>query len=239
MAKNLKNKVVVITGGATGIGYEIADRFLSKGAKIIIILDINEEEGKSATKKLNDKYGSSRSVFYKCDVTSDVDSTWTMLKDTYECIDVFVNNAGIVNEKIPKKAIDINVTALIDWSLKFWEYHRTDKSNNGGTIINLASIYGFRVDQFIPVYQATKFAVMGFTKALGHEYNFKRTGVRVVAICPGFTKTNLTQNLSTFDEETKRDSQAFLNDQQWQTVDAVGSAAIEVFENAASGRVRR
>lgn len=112
---------------------------------------------------------------------------------------------------------------------------RTDKNGKGGTIINLASIYGFRVDQYIPIYQASKFAVMGFTKSLGHAYNHKRSGVRVVAICPGYTETNLIAEPTTWDDACLADYQAFMKKQLWQKVDSVGKAAVEVFEKANSG----
>ncbi|XP_047504854.1 15-hydroxyprostaglandin dehydrogenase [NAD(+)]-like [Pieris napi] len=232
---DIKNKVAVITGGAIGIGYEIADRFLQKGACVVVLLDINEKNGDAAAKKLASKHGNNRAVFYKCDVTTDLEAVWMNIVKKYPSIDILVNNAGFLNDKLAKKTIDINVTALIEWSLKYWEHSRTDKSGKGGTIINLASIYGYRVDQFLPVYQASKFAVMGFTKSLGHAYNFKRSGVRVMAICPGFTHTNLVEEVHTFDEVIKKDVKAFLKEQLWQNVDSVGNAVVDVVEKAASG----
>ncbi|XP_072931518.1 15-hydroxyprostaglandin dehydrogenase [NAD(+)]-like [Epargyreus clarus] len=236
MAKDLKNKVVVITGGAVGIGFETADRFLQKGAKVVILLDIDEKQGVETAKILNSKYGANKAVFYKCDVTKDLDAVTKLIYDSYKYVDVLVNNAGILNDLLLKKTIDINVTALIEWSFKYWERMRKDKGGNGGTIINLASIYGFRIDQFLPIYQASKFAVMGFTKSLGHEYNYKRSGVRVVAICPGFTETKLTANVQTWDNEGfGKDLTVFIKQKAWQKVDSVGKAAVEIFENADSG----
>lgn len=232
---DIKNKVAVITGGATGIGYEVADRFLQKGANVVILLDINEKDGTTAAKKLNVRYGNNKAIYYKCDVVTDIDTVWKNIIKTYPIIDILVNNAGILNEKLTKKTIDINVSALIEWSLKYWEYSQIDKSGKGGTIVNIASIYGYRVDQFLPVYQASKFAVMGFTKSLGHEYNFKRSRVRVMAICPGFTHTNLVQEVNAFDENIKIDLTVFLKDQLWQNVDAVGSAVVEIVEKSESG----
>ncbi|VVC86618.1 unnamed protein product [Leptidea sinapis] len=234
MSKDIKNKVVLVTGGAIGIGYAIADRFLQKGAKTVIIIDINEKLGKDAVTSLNSKYGTNKATFYKCDVTSP-ETTWSEITDTYKDVDVLVNNAGILNDKEVKKTIDINVTALIEISLMFWEYNRMDKSGKGGTIINLASIYGFRIDQFLPVYQASKYAVMGFTKSLGHKYNFKRSGVRVMAICPGFTESKLTENFIVWDDKIQDAFLEFTKDKLWQKVDSVGKAAVEIFEKAESG----
>ncbi|CAH0723085.1 unnamed protein product, partial [Brenthis ino] len=240
MAKDLKNKIVLVTGGAVGIGFDIADKFLQKGAKLAILADINEEQGTKSATKLCVKYGENRAVFIKCNVTKDMELVFKKIVDTYKTVDVLVNNAGVLNDLDAKKTIDINVLALIEWSIKFWEHMRTDKGGKGGTIINISSIYGYRVDQFLPVYQASKFAVLGFTKSLGHTYNFNRTGVRVVAICPGFTKTQLVENPKiNWDKCVEKDFLEFLSTQLWQNVDSVSNAAVEVFQKADSGTAWR
>lgn len=230
MSEVIKNKVVVITGGAIGIGYEIADKFIAKGAKVAVLLDIDEIQGNEAVKLLILKHGARKASFIKCDVTTDLDVSAKIL-DKYKNVDVLVNNAGLLNDTAPKKTIDLNVTALIEWSIQFWEHMRKDRGGNGGTIINLSSIYGYRIDQYLPIYQASKFAVMGFTMSLGHKYNFDRTGVKVIAICPGFTETKLTMHPKTYkDERMQMDFFVFLKGQAWQKVESVGNAAVEIFE---------
>ncbi|XP_038212139.1 15-hydroxyprostaglandin dehydrogenase [NAD(+)]-like [Zerene cesonia] len=235
MSYEIKNKIVAITGAASGIGYETAIKFAQKGAKLVLLLDLNEKLGNEAVNTINSKFGSKRAVFYKCDVRTDVETVWKKIIDEYGNVDVLVNSAGVFCEKNTKKTIDINVTALIDWSLKFWECNRKDKSGNGGTIINLASIYGYRVDQYIPIYQASKFAVMGFTRSLGHEYNFNRSGVRVVVVCPGFTETPIVHNIQVWDDVIREEFVGFTETQAWQKPDDVANAIVEVFENAKSG----
>ncbi|PZC75626.1 hypothetical protein B5X24_HaOG205902 [Helicoverpa armigera] len=234
MARDLTDKVVVITGGAEGIGYEIADNYLQKGAKITILLDINETLGAEAVKKLTAKHGNNKAAFLRCDVTEDMKTVSKWIFDSYK-VDILVNNAGILNDRAVKKTIDINVTAVAEWGLAFWDHMRKDKGGNGGTIINLASIYGYRVDQFLPVYQASKFAVMGFTKSLGHVANFERTGVRVIAICPGFTETKLTDQPATWEMGQDNEFGKFLKAQLWQKVEAVGKAAVDIYQKANSG----
>lgn len=235
MARDTKNKVVAITGGAEGIGYEIAKNFAKKQSRVVI-LDFNEKLGIEATKKLTTEYGVDAASFIKCDVTKDLEAVSKQLFDQYKNIDVFVNNAGILNEMDLKKTIEVNVMALMKWTMKFWEHMRTDKGGNGGVILNLASIYGFRTDQYVPFYNASKFAVIGFTKSLGHEYNFKRFGVRVVALCPGFTETRLACDLPKIpDPQTHQDFIVFLKGVLWQKADVVGEAAVKVFERADSG----
>ncbi|CAK1547381.1 unnamed protein product [Leptosia nina] len=237
MSQEIKNSIVVVTGGASGIGYEIVCNFLEKEAKKVIILDVNEDEGKKALELLSAKYGNNRAIFFKCDVAKDIDVIWKKLIDSYNKIDILVNNAGVGNETIPKIAIDINLTAVVQLSFKFWEANRKDKSGNGGTILNISSLYGVIVEQYLPVYHATKFGVVAFTRSLGHSFNYERSGVRVIAICPGFTRTQLVADLTnaTWDERISKDYLKRSKEHSWQNVDAVGKATIEVFEKAESG----
>ncbi|KAJ2939826.1 hypothetical protein O0L34_g18020 [Tuta absoluta] len=238
MSRTIKNKVVVVTGGARSIGYEIAAYFLNNGASRVIILDIIEDVGQKAVADLAKEYGD-KVDFIKCDVTQDLEKVSKFIFDKYKTVDVLVNNAGICDEFDVKKTIAINTTALIEWSFKFCEHMRIDKGGKGGTILNVASIYGFRSDPYLPIYKASKHAVMGFTKTLGHADNFKRYGVRVVAICPGYTKTSLPilEKPSLPDEKTAEEYVRFLSSPGtlWQTAEDVGKAAVEVFEIADSG----
>ncbi|XP_026729164.1 15-hydroxyprostaglandin dehydrogenase [NAD(+)]-like [Trichoplusia ni] len=234
MATNLANKVIVITGGGGGIGSTTADKYLEQGAKLVILLDNDEKNGADTAKQLTTKYGENKAIFIKCDLTSDVDEVSKRIFENYT-VDVLVNNAGIYDETKLKLTINVNVTAVIELGLKFWNHMRKDKGGRGGTIINLASIYGYRVDPYISIYQASKFAVMGFTRSLGHADNFKRSGVRVVAICPGFTRTNMTAKLTTTDSDLMQEFDEYTKNLPWQAVEAVGGAAVDVFQRAESG----
>lgn len=236
MARTVADKVALITGGAEGIGFSIAENLLKKGAKTVVLLDINEKLGSQAADALNAKYGDNKASFIKCDVTQDLESVSKHIIDKYKTVDILVNNAGILNETALKKTIDINVTAVLEWSIKFWEHMRKDEGGIGGTILNVASIYGFLVDPHAPIYKASKYAVMGFTKTLGHEDNYNKSGVRVVAICPGFTETNLFEKAPAIeDRQDQKDFDEFMKQQPWQTTEAVGKAAVEVFEISQSG----
>ncbi|XP_075973986.1 15-hydroxyprostaglandin dehydrogenase [NAD(+)]-like [Anticarsia gemmatalis] len=240
MEYSLKDKVVVITGGASGIGCEIADKYLEEGAKVAVIIDVNETQGKGTEKNFNEKYGEGRSDFIKCDVTTNLEATYKVIIEKYKTVDVLVLNAGIADDSVPRKMIDILVTSVIEWAFKFLELMRRDKGGNGGTIIINSSIFGFRIVPYAPVYQASKFAVLGFAKSIGHDYHFEKTAVRVLTICPGFTETNLTKNV--YDPELKKlvpdqDLIKFVDSQPWQKVEAVGNAAVEVFKCAKSGTV--
>ncbi|XP_026748684.2 15-hydroxyprostaglandin dehydrogenase [NAD(+)]-like [Galleria mellonella] len=237
MAEVLTDKVIVITGAAEGIGYAIADSFLEKNPKAVIILDINEKLGAESAQTLNSKYGGNKAVYIKCDVTTDLEAVSKEIFDRYKTVDVLVNNAGITDEKLVRKTVALNVTAVLEWTFKFWGHMRKDKGGNGGTIINVSSICGYRRDQFLPVYKATKHAIMGFTRTIGHTFNYDLTGVRVVALCPGFTKTSLaSKDRITVDPAIIRHYINYMkNTCPWQNPDSVGKAAAEVYEKGASG----
>ncbi|XP_063542708.1 15-hydroxyprostaglandin dehydrogenase [NAD(+)]-like [Cydia strobilella] len=233
MPKDIQGTTVVVTGGASGIGLAIADAFLQHGAHRVVLLDLNAEQADQATATLNAKHGN-KATFILCDVTQDLDQVTKVIIDTYKTVDVLVNSAGIVNERNPRKVIEINLTAVIEWSLKYLEIMR--KGGKGGTIINMSSMYGFMVDPYLPTYKASKFGVLGFTKSKGHEYNFKKTGVRLLAICPGVTKTNLTSGYKNFEEkENQEDFVATFDSFPWAEVTRVGQAVVEVFGKADSG----
>ncbi|XP_004921529.4 15-hydroxyprostaglandin dehydrogenase [NAD(+)] [Bombyx mori] len=229
----VKNKVIIVTGAARGIGYAIADNFLEKGAKIIIILDIDVPKGRDAATTLNAKYGKNSAVFIKCDVTKDLDEVSQLILRNYD-VDILVNCAGVVNEFDPRKTLTTNSIALIEWSLKFREYMRKDNGGKGGTIINISSVYGYTIDPFLVSYKASKFAVLGFSKSLGHELNYKITGVRVLVICPGTTDTRLAKNVKEFPEHNELFTR-LTDKSQKQSADVVGRGVVEVYKSARTG----
>lgn len=232
MKRDLKNKVAVITGGAMGIGYHIANSFLANGAKTVLILDIDEKCGAEAIDTFNKAYGEEKAVFIKCDVTKDLEAVSSDILQKYK-VDILVNNAGIGDETSIRKTIEVNTIAVVEWGMKFWEYMRKDIGGSGGTIMNVSSIYGYEADPFVIFYKTSKHAVMGFTKSLGHPYNYEKSGVRVIAICPGFTQTSILKaKLPDFYAE---DFEKFTEKQVIQKPETVGQAAVDIFKVADSG----
>ncbi|XP_022830858.1 15-hydroxyprostaglandin dehydrogenase [NAD(+)]-like [Spodoptera litura] len=230
MERDPKNKVVVVTGGAGGIGYEIADKFLKYGAKTVIILDLNETLGVEAEQKLNVMHGEGKAVFIKCDVTKDLDKVSQEIFQKYD-VNVLVNNAGVLNEASVRQTLEINLIALIDWSMKFWEHWRTDNGGHGGTIYNVSSIYGYENNPFIVFYKASKSAVLNFTRSLGHPTNYETSGVRVIAICPGFTDTVILTG-EVWDIHNERFQKVMKEEVVIQKPERVGEAAVEIFKVA-------
>ncbi|KAJ0182042.1 hypothetical protein K1T71_002764 [Dendrolimus kikuchii] len=234
MERDLRNKIIVITGGAQGLGLNIAEKFLQNDVKVVIILDIDSEKGAAAACRLNLKYGEGKAVFLTCDVIKDLDTISNKIIEKFHHVDVLVNNAGVVDESSARRCLEINSIAVIEWSIKFREHMRTDKGGKGGTIINIASIYGFLIDQFLLYYKASKHATLGFTRSLGHEYHHKKTNVRAIALCPGFTRTEIITDKMAWEEDNE-EFEEFKKSQPWQKPDAVGDAVIKIFRKADSG----
>uniref|UniRef100_A0A2A4JJW8 15-hydroxyprostaglandin dehydrogenase [NAD(+)] n=1 Tax=Heliothis virescens TaxID=7102 RepID=A0A2A4JJW8_HELVI len=194
MDRNPKDKVVVITGAVQGIGYDIANQFLNNGAKTLILLDTNEVAGVAAARKFTEKYGKDKAVFIKCDITKDLEKVSSGILQKYE-VDVLINNAGILDETDVRKTIEINCIALVEWSMKFFEHWRVDRGGRPGRSTGEVEVVLWWYLQcsfnLWIIKNGNKYAVMGFTRSLGHPFNYKKTGVRVIAICPGFTEIAL------------------------------------------------
>ncbi len=173
---NIKGKVAVVTGAATGIGKACADLLASRGYTIA---------------RLDVQAGESISV---CDVADE--SAVEAAFQNVDRVDVLVNSAGIA---VRKNALEITRE---DWDrviavnqtgtfLCARAAARRMKEQGGGAIVNLASIMGFSGGLFPnPAYQASKGAVVNLTRALALE--FAPYGIRVNAVAPTFVRSNLT-----------------------------------------------
>ncbi|CAG9584956.1 unnamed protein product [Danaus chrysippus] len=238
MSREVSGKIIVITGAATGLGHGMADNFLQKGAKTVIVLDINEKKGQEAVSSFNKKYGNNRAVFIKCNVCTDLEEVFDKIVKDYSDVDCLINNAGIFDENNLEGTIGVNVTALIKWSMKFYDYMRIDRGGKGGTIINVSSIYGYRIMPYIPFYHASKYAVIGFSKSLGHEMNFKRSGVCIATLCPGLTFSSMTSEPRVKEKDMEEEFLTHLQkDYEWQYPEAIGKGTVEIYEKAESGSV--
>jgi NAD(P)-dependent dehydrogenase (short-subunit alcohol dehydrogenase family) len=199
--KRLQDRVAVITGGASGIGYATAQRFAEEGAKVVIV-DLSEEIGNKVAKELG-------GIFVKANVTSeeDVARMYKVAFDEYGRIDIAFNNAGISppeDDSILTTGIDawrlvqeVNLTsvylcckAVLPYMLKAGK----------GSIINTASFVATMASATSQIsYTASKGGVLAMTRELGVQ--FARQGVRVNALSPGPVNTPLLQELFAKDKE--------------------------------------
>lgn len=188
---NLRNRTVLITGGATGIGLALAKRFALSGNKVIIC-GRREERLEAARRELPSV------ITIHADIASEDDRLrlFQTVVSNHPEIDVLVNNAGIQNRPPPvnepqdfkayQREITTNLEAPVHLSLLFVK-HLTQKHD--AAIMNITSGLAFSPLAFMPMYCATKAALHSFTLSLRHQ--LRDTSVRVVEIIPPKVQTDL------------------------------------------------
>ncbi|CAL7943420.1 unnamed protein product [Xylocopa violacea] len=237
---NVKDKVIVITGGAGGMGLSCSEKLLLRDAKFVAIFDIPSPAAESAVKKLRDQFGDSRVGLYACDVTSDeqVNSSFGKVIDAFGSFDVLINAAGFVCQKRWQFMIDVNFTGLVRATLKAIDLIGKHKGGKGGTIVNVASLLGFSTWRCIPVYCGTKYAVVGFTLCLKDSYS--TTGVRMLLMCPGFTDTAFVTKLLAdihFDFVDREELRNSIKMRPGQPVHFVSDAILRMIEKGENGDI--
>ncbi|KAF2882139.1 hypothetical protein ILUMI_24061, partial [Ignelater luminosus] len=208
---DLNGKVVLITGGASGIGLSSAKEILRAGAQGVTIADINEANGKTAEKELAKLFGPNRVIFLKIDVTKqdEFEEAFDKTLKKWKTIDILINNAATINDKQWESQIALNINAMVRGNLLGLQYMGKDRGSKGGIILNVASIFGLQSGYTFPIFSATKHFTIGLTRSLGTPYHFDRTGVRIATICPGYTSTPLA-------DYVRQTDAPFLSSDLWQ-----------------------
>ena len=190
-----ENKVVMVTGGAAGIGRVTAENFAGEGAKIAIC-DVNPEAGEAALKALGPE-----ASFEPVDVASSAAvSSWVEgVFDKYGQIDVLVNNAGITRDGLIMRMKEEDWDAVISVNLKsafncIKAVSKIMVKQRSGRIINLASVVGVMGNPGQANYVASKAGMIGLTKTVAKELGGR--GITVNAVAPGFIETDMTAVLS-------------------------------------------
>ncbi|XP_043077876.1 15-hydroxyprostaglandin dehydrogenase [NAD(+)] [Puntigrus tetrazona] len=194
---DLKDKVAVVTGAAQGLGRSFVEILLKNGSKVALI-DMNSSLGTELKKSLDQEHEPDRTRFYTADVTSDEDLKGTLEKivKTFGRIDIFCNNAGIINEKHWEKTIAVNLGGVVRGTYLALEHMKKENGGNGGVIINVSSMAGLGPLPITPIYTATKHGVVGFSRAMAAVSKMANYGVRINILCPWFVKTNLLSTMS-------------------------------------------
>ncbi len=193
----LKGKVALITGGARGIGKEIALTFAKEGAGIVIC-DVNLEELESARDEIK---GFNDSVMvFKTDVSNlrEVEEMAGNILDNLKRIDILINNAGITRDALLLRLDEADWDKVIAVNLKgafncTKAVARTMLKQRQGRIINVASIIGLVGNAGQANYAASKAGIIGLTKSAAKELASR--GITVNAIAPGFIRTDMTDRL--------------------------------------------
>ena len=186
----LKDKVAVVTGASNGIGRAIVDVFIENGARVIG-LDIVEIES------WNPDF-----TMIKVDIsnTADCERAYNEINTMADRIDVLVNCAGITRDAMTKKMSEEQFDQVIAVNVKgVWNLTRligpAMQANGSGSIINISSVVGVFGNVGQSNYAASKAAVIGMTKSWAKEFALKEGNVRVNAVAPGYTMTNMMNSV--------------------------------------------
>ena len=196
----IRNRTVLITGGAAGIGKLLAERCLEEKAYKVILWDINEQKLIETQTEFERKgYEVDVQVVDVADV-EDIARAAEELRSNWSAVDILFNNAGIVVGKAfnahthrdISKTIDINVSGVMHVALEFIN-GMIDQGE--GHIINIASAAGLIPNPNMSVYAASKWAVLGWSESLRIELEEKKTGVRVTTVTPSYIDTGMFEGV--------------------------------------------
>ena len=186
----LEGKIAIVTGGAKGLGGEMAQLFAKEGAKVI------------AADMMPLSYENENVEYYQLNVTDApaCEALTNYAKEKYGRIDVLVNNAGITKDAMTRKMTDEQWDAVIAVNLK-GVFNLTRyvgplmQQQGGGSIISISSVVGVFGNIGQANYAATKAGIIGLTMTWAKEFALKGGNVRVNAIAPGYTMTDILKTV--------------------------------------------
>jgi len=196
--QRFEDKVVVVTGAASGIGAATARRFASEGA-LLVLGDLDGDGGSDVAKQCE------RAEFVRTDVTKleEVEALMQCAVDRFGHIDIVFNNAGILEPGTLPDVEPADWHRIIDVDLNSVFYGCRAaiphlRNAGGGSIVNTASISGIGGDYAMPGYNAAKAAVVNFTRSIACEHADQN--IRVNSVCPGPIETPMTAAVSQMPE---------------------------------------
>ncbi|NNU60786.1 SDR family NAD(P)-dependent oxidoreductase [Ochrobactrum soli] len=203
-------KIVIVSGGTSGIGLAMARGFAEAGATVIATGSSEQRIAEA------EQFATDRLSFQRLDVRDApaADAFFAKL----ERLDVLVNCQGISrpdkewDEDTFLNVIDINLSSAMRLARSAYPLLKA----SGGNIINVASMLSYLADETVPAYTASKAGIVGLTRAMAHKYG--HDGVRVNAVAPGYHKTDMTKDLWQVEDSADKIAQRSAL-KRWGTVD--------------------
>ncbi|OYU66160.1 MAG: 3-oxoacyl-ACP reductase [Cytophagaceae bacterium BCCC1] len=230
---SLENKIALVTGGGSGIGFEITRCLRDAGAKVIIT-GRRENMLQEAVKAIGGN------VFYMVNDVTDLSKTTELVEnitETYGEIDVLVNNAGINMKKPAVDVTDVEFNNIIQTNLTSVfalsrEVAKKMIERKTGSIIMISSMAGYYGIDRVPAYTASKSGIEGLTKALASDWS--KFNVRVNAIAPGFIETAMMQTAMSSDPDRMNKALGRTPMAKFGKPEDIGHAAVFLASEAAS-----
>lgn len=192
----LDGKAALVTGGGRGIGKAIALMLARNGADVAIC-----GRARSELKQTAQDIGNigQQCMILEADIRNykEVVRIYSQFSKKFGAVDLLFNNAGVLVQKNFEENKKEEIDSMIEVNFRGMAYSTSEAlryMEDGGVIINTASIAGLHAYPQLAIYSATKFAVIGFTQALAGE--LEERGIKVFAVCPGATQTRMWDQIA-------------------------------------------
>ena len=198
--KDLRARVAVITGAASGIGYALAERFADEGMHVVLA-DVEEKALAVASEKLAARGATTLAVRTDVANPADVQALAEATLTRFGAVHVLCNNAGVGGDVAPvwelpleswRWVLDVNFWGVVHGVRTFVPIMLRQDSE--GHIVNTASMAGHLSMPLLGPYHATKFAVVSLTESLHYELALANAKLKASVLCPGFVRTNIMES---------------------------------------------
>ena len=238
MSSTLKDKVIMVTGGGSGIGRATCLILAREGAKVIVC-DLNQTSGDETVQLVRAMGGEAQFALTDVSDETQVEAAVSQAVSAYGRLDGAFNNAGMpeklsgllaCSEQTFDRLMSINVKGL--WFCMRAQIKQMQKQDGTGSIVNTSSGAGLRGMAAMPVYSASKHAVVGLSKSVALE--FATTGIRINAVCPGVVDTGMIDSVIGGNERVRKGFVASQPNGRMAAPSEIGEAVVWLLSDAAS-----